>query len=292
MDQAFQDHIAGGLTTLASAWAITRRDGVVLGFTDHDCDLRFEDIVFRADSGMSATALQQSTGLAVDNAEALGALRDDSIAEVDIDAGRFDGAELRAWIVNWTEVSQRHLRFRGTIGEIKRAGGAFHAELRGLTEALNRPIGRVYQKPCSAVLGDHTCGFDVSTPGFSIDAVVRQVDDEGVLSFDALPGFEAGWFARGRLEVLDGAAAGLHGQIKRDEALAGAHKVALWVPLRIVPAVGARVRLSAGCDKRFETCRFKFDNTLNFQGFPDLPSEDWLMAVPARSGDLSGGSRR
>ncbi|MFD1511066.1 DUF2163 domain-containing protein [Lacimonas salitolerans] len=292
MDQAFQDHVAGGLTTLASAWAITRGDGVVLGFTDHDCDLRFDGIVFRADSGMTATAVQQGTGLAVDNAEALGALRDDSISEADIDAGRFDGAELRAWIVNWADVTQRHLRFRGTIGEIKRAGGAFHAELRGLTEALNRPIGRVYQKPCSAVLGDRTCHFDLSMPGFSADIVLRQIDDEGVMGFDALPGFEAGWFARGRLEVLDGAAAGLRGQIKRDEAAADGRKVALWVPLRAALAVGDRVRLIAGCDKRFDTCRFKFDNALNFQGFPDLPSEDWLMAVPARAGDQSGGSRR
>lgn len=292
MDQAFQDHVAGGLTTLASAWAISRSDGVVLGFTDHDCDLRFDGIVFRADSGMTATALQQGTGLAVDNAEALGALRDDSISESDIDAGRFDGAELRAWIVNWADVSQRHLRFRGTIGEIKRAGGAFHAELRGLTEALNRPIGRVYQRPCSAVLGDATCGFDLSTPGFAAEVVLRQVDERGEMRFDALPGFEPGWFARGRLNVLDGAAAGLRGQIKRDEAASEGRNVALWVPLRIAPAVGDRVRLSAGCDKRFDSCRFKFDNALNFQGFPDLPSEDWLMAVPARAGDLGGGSRR
>jgi len=265
MDQAFQDHVAGGLTTLASAWALTRGDGVVLGFTDHDCDLRFDGIVFRADSGMTATAVQQGTGLAVDNAEALGALRDDSISEADIDAGRFDGAELRAWIVNWADVTQRHLRFRG---------------------------GRVYQKPCSAVLGDRTCRFDLSMPGFSADIVLRQIDDEGVMGFDALPGFEAGWFARGRLEVLDGAAAGLRGQIKRDEAAADGRKVALWVPLRAALAVGDRVRLIAGCDKRFDTCRFKFDNALNFRGFPDLPSEDWLMAVPARAGDQSGGSRR
>jgi uncharacterized phage protein (TIGR02218 family) len=57
-------------------------------------------------------------------------------------------------------------------------------------------------------------------------------------------------------------------------------------------AVGDRVRLTAGCDKRMETCRLKFNNFLNFQGFPDLPGEDWVMAVPKKGNANTGGSRR
>ncbi|MBP6678136.1 MAG: DUF2163 domain-containing protein, partial [Paracoccus sp.] len=37
--------------TIARAWAVTGRDGMVLGFTDHDRELRFEGMVFRPDSG-------------------------------------------------------------------------------------------------------------------------------------------------------------------------------------------------------------------------------------------------
>ena len=292
MDAAFKEHIETGLTTLANAWAITRKDGVTLGFTDHDRNLQFEGILFRADSGMSASALHQTTGLSVDNAEALGALSDSAISAADIEAGRFDGAELRAWSVNWSDPRQRHLRFRGTIGEIKCAGGAFRAELRGLSEALNRPLGRVFQKPCSAVLGDHACRFDVNSPGFSTTVPVDHVESNGALRFAALAGFDEGWFQRGRLEVLDGEAKGLHGPIKQDESKADGRLITLWVPLRVPVFAGTSVRLIAGCDKRFETCRYKFNNALNFQGFPDLPSEDWLMAIPARSADLSGGSRR
>lgn len=292
MNAEFLEHVRSGLTTLASAWAITLTDGRVLGFTDHDCPLEFDGIVFAADSGLSATALQQTTGLAVDNAEALGALSDARIREADIEAGRYDGADLRAWIVNWADPAQRHLRFRGSIGEIRRAGGAFRAELRGLTEALNRPIGRVFQKPCTAVLGDRACGFDLARPGVAVEVALRGVDDDGTLLFDSMAGYAPGWFRRGALEILDGAAAGLKAQIKRDETVNDRRVIAPWVALRAPLAEGDLVRLTAGCDKRFETCRFKFDNALNFQGFPDLPAEDWLMAVPARSGDLGGGSRR
>jgi uncharacterized phage protein (TIGR02218 family) len=50
------------------------------------------------------------------------------------------------------------------------------------------------------------------------------------------------------------------------------------------------VRLEAGCDKRAETCRLKFANFLNFRGFPHLPGEDWLTAVPKAEGANDGGS--
>lgn len=84
-------HLATGLTTVCRCWAITRRDGQVLGFTDHDRDLSFEGILFRADTGLTAGVLLQTSGLAVDNAEAVGALTDAAIREEDITAGRFDG---------------------------------------------------------------------------------------------------------------------------------------------------------------------------------------------------------
>jgi len=43
-----QAHLDTGATTLARAWAVTRADCVVLGFTDHDRYLEFEGIVFLA----------------------------------------------------------------------------------------------------------------------------------------------------------------------------------------------------------------------------------------------------
>ena len=292
MDQAFRDHVAGGVTTLCRCWAVVRRDGAVHGFTDHDRDLGFDGIVFRAQTGLTAAALQQTTGLSVDNTEALGALSDAGLREADIDAGRFDGAEVRAWLVNWADVAVRWLQFRGSIGEIRRAGGAFRADLRGLTQALNQPLGRIYQKPCTAVLGDAACRFDLGTAGYTSDLVVAEVEGARVFRWDALAGFEAGWFARGRLEVLSGAAAGLWGMIKQDRSEDVGRVVELWQPLRAAIAAGDSLRLVAGCDKQMETCRLKFNNLLNYQGFPDIPGEDWVAAVPKSTKANTGGSLR
>lgn len=275
------EHLAGGCTTLCQAWAVRRADGVTLGFTDHDCDLAFDGIRFSAGSGLTAKALETVSGLAVDNSEAVGALTDAAISEADLRAGRYDGAEVQMWLVNWQEPSQRQLRFCGTIGEVTQAGGSFRAELRGLSEGLTRPITRVIQPGCDAMLGDGRCGFDLASPGYRQEFVVVQVTDGHVLHLADGAGFENGWFQRGKCSFVSGAARGLTGMVKRDQLRAGLRVVELWSAPALAVQAGDRVELVAGCDKRAATCKAKFGNFANFRGFPDLPTEDWLTAFPA-----------
>ncbi|MFP7570833.1 DUF2163 domain-containing protein [Marivita sp. S2033] len=291
--EALAEHLGGGCSTVARCWEVQRKDGTRFGFTDHDLDLEFDGLVFRAETGMSAAALQQGTGLAVDNSEAVGALSDGAVTEADIAAGRFDGARVTAWLVNWSDVTARKVLFRGSLGEITRSGGAFSAELRGLTEWLNRPVGRVFQAPCSAVLGGTGCGVDLSRAGMWGEGVISEVRDTGAIVLELEAEFEPDWFQRGRLNVLDGEAHGLWGAIKRDTSLnATARLIELWEPLRARLGVGDRAKLIVGCDKRFETCRAKFDNLVNFQGFPDIPQEEWVMIHPTMARSLGGGSLR
>jgi uncharacterized phage protein (TIGR02218 family) len=84
---------------VALCWTLTRRDGAVLGFTEHDADLVVEGVVCRAATGWTAAALEERTGLAVGNTEVAGGLSDAGITEADILAGRFDGARIAAFEV-------------------------------------------------------------------------------------------------------------------------------------------------------------------------------------------------
>lgn len=290
MSEELFAHLEGGTTTVCHAWEIQRKDGVWFGFTDHDCDLAFGGRIYRANSGLTARALQQTTGLSVDNTEAMGALSDMAVSEADILAGRFDGAGLVGWQVNWAAPQERALTFRGTIGEIARAGGAFQAELRGLTETLNQPQGRAFQRSCAAILGDAKCGFDLSQPGFSAEVALEGVDGNRVFRFSDLSGFGARWFEKGRLTVLSGAAQGVVGIIKNDRVEGEQRMIELWQQIGPQLAAGDMLRLEAGCDKRGETCRLKFGNFLNFRGFPDIPGEDWLTSYPVSSQINSGRS--
>ncbi|KEP71666.1 hypothetical protein DL1_01280 [Thioclava dalianensis] len=288
---ALKAHLASGSSTVARAWAVTRSDGEVLGFTDHDRALEFAGIRFAPESGMTAKALAQGTGLAVDNSEVYGALSSEAITEADILAGRYDGAELWAWIVNWAEPDEHALIFRGSLGELTRQEGAFTAELRGLAEALSVERGRVYHPRCAAVLGDGACRFDLAQPGFTFEGPVARTRDRVVFELVAVAGFQPRWFEKGRFRVLSGEAAGLVGLIKGDHLFgAEGREIELWQAIGAPVVAGDLVRLEAGCDKRAVTCREKFSNFINFRGFPHVPGEDWLVSYPVQGGAHDGGS--
>ena len=279
-------------TTRARFWRVVRRDGTVSGYTDHDRDVSFEGVLFRADTGLTAGAFERSTGLSVDNAEAAGALSDAGITEVDMAAGRYDGAEVTMWDADWADPADRRITFRGTFGEVTRAGGAFRVELRGLSEALNRPRGKVFQPLCPAVLGDGACGVDLSASGMHVELAVETAN-EGELGWSGFPALAAGHFTHGRVRVLDGEAAGLDGVVRRDLPLeGGGRRIELWASLGVLPASGDLVRIEAGCDKRAETCAAKFGNIANFRGFPHVPGEDWLTSYPVSAGRNDGGRLR
>lgn len=285
---ALADHLAGGCATVCRAWIVKRSDGLILGFTDHDLELVVDGTVCLAASGMTAGALQASTGLAVDNAEARGALSHDAIRDEDIRAGLWDAAEVTSYLVNWQSPMDFEILFRGSLGEISWGDGAFTAELRGLSEALNKTRGRVYQARCDAVLGDARCRVELG-PLFAVEAEVGAVSDDQEVDLPELRDYAPKWFDGGRLIVLTGNAGGAEERIKTDRTQDGVRRIGLWQSLRRQIAVGDRVRIEAGCDKRMVTCRVKFNNLLNFRGFPQIPGEDWLMSYPVSGGRNDGG---
>lgn len=288
---ALLSHLQTGATTVCRAWTLRRRDGMVLGFTDHDKDLVVDGVACRADTGMTARALQQTTGLSVDNTEAFGALSAVAITEADLEAGRYDGAEVQAYLVNWAADQDFIVQFRGQLGEISRVDGSFKAELRGLTDLLNRPHGMAYTPNCSAVLGDDRCRFNLAQPGYFVQLQIDSVEDGRTFLFEGFPSFDDRWFEGGRFEVTTGQASGLNGMVKIDRQDGLVRRVELWQSLRASVSAGDSVRILAGCDKTSSTCRAKFANFLNFRGFPHIPGEDWLASYPV-PGRPNGGARR
>src|SRR5262245_57555259 len=104
-----QDHLDTGVTTLCWCWKLTRADGAVMGFTDHDEDVVFGAVAYAAATGFSASEIQSQLGLAVDNLTAMGALSSAAITEADLAAGLYDDAAIEIWRVNWAAPDQRVL---------------------------------------------------------------------------------------------------------------------------------------------------------------------------------------
>lgn len=284
-----QTHLDTGATTLATCWRITRRDSFVIGFTDHDRALNFDGTDFLPDSGATGSALSSSADLAVDNADIEGALSAAALSGTDLAAGRYDGAEVEVFRVNWAAPDQRLLLKKGVIGEVKREGNAFRAELRGLSHALDQPTGRVYQRLCDVNVGSAECGVDLDDPAFKTSGTVTALRDEQSFVAGGFDTFDDGWFAHGLLTWETGANAGLSAHIKTQTSTGA---VALWLPAGAAIEIGDAFTATAGCDKRFATCREKFSNAVNFRGFPLMPGNDFVISYPLKSERNDGGKLR
>ncbi|HYF53947.1 MAG TPA: DUF2163 domain-containing protein [Salinarimonas sp.] len=265
--------LAAETSTLCRCWALIRRDGLVMGFTDHDRDIAFAGRAHRAGAGLDAAEAAAELGFAVGGGEVAGALVSAGITEADIAAGLYDDAAVETWLVDWRDPERRVLLDVAHMGEIRRADGAFVAELRGLAHRLDEERGRLYGATCAADLGDDRCRVDLTGAALRCEAGVAATDGALSLAAPALAGFAPGWFAGGRLAWTGGANAGTAVEVR---AHAG-DRLELWqrAPRPIAP--GDAFAVTAGCDKRFATCRDRFANAANFRGFPHMPGTDFLL---------------
>jgi uncharacterized phage protein (TIGR02218 family) len=113
----------------------------------------------------------------------------------------------------------------------------------------------------------------------------------GAFRTGGLSGYAAGWFTGGRLTWLSGANAGLFCEVRghaRPGPLAPA-TLDLWQPLPEPIAPGDAFAVAAGCDKTVTTCGAKFDNAVNFRGFPHMPGNDYVTGYAQGGAGNDGG---
>ncbi|MGP9811902.1 DUF2163 domain-containing protein [Rhodopseudomonas sp. NSM] len=286
---ALQARLDSGATTLAQCWIVRRRDGGVLGFTDHDRDLPIEGVTCRAGTGFAASEAAQRFDLSVDGAEISGALSDDLLREADLAAGRYDAATIESWLVDWSDPSLRMLTARGSLGEVRREGQAFTAELRGLADLLSQESGRLYTAGCGADLGDGRCRVDINHPTLRGAGHVTAALGTSTLAVAGLEAYAAGLFSAGRLSWTSGANAGAAIEVKQHRIVGGGVRLSLWQAMAEPIAIGDGFVVTAGCDKQFATCRDRFGNGVNFRGFPQIPGNDFVVGYPVPGAPGHGG---
>ena len=193
---------------------------------------RFDGVVFRASSGMDASALQSATGLSVDNAQAVGALSErrgqrgghpggavrrggDLAVAGGLGAARAAGADV-----------PRALRRDPAVGRRLRGGAA---RAGGGAERAGRAVGAADLRP--GARGREVRVRRERSRGSPARAWWRGRAGASIVG-GGLGGFAAGWFTHGALTWLTGANAGEKAAVKvdrpgdgrgaRPDALAGA----------------------------------------------------------------------
>ncbi|MGH6653326.1 MAG: DUF2163 domain-containing protein [Sphingopyxis sp.] len=269
---AAPDWLREELVTLAWCWRLARRDGVVVGLTSHDRDLMVDGTPYRAAPGMKPSALETKDSLEVETMDLEGAVSSAAIAAADLDAGRWDGAQLVLMVTDWSAPDAAPVVVaRGELGAVERRGAAFAAELQGVLRSLDGPACPATSPSCRAALGDRACRIDLAP----LTHVRRVVAVDGrTVTLDAP--VAAGTLAFGELLWTQGAACGLASPVIADDGTV----LTLAEAPGVLPDLPARVRLTEGCDRQLATCSARFANAANFRGEAHLPGNDLLTRYP------------
>ena len=252
-------------------WKVTRKDGVILGFTTHTRDLTVDGVLYQMLGGLTTSAVKSSEGLSVDNLAVSAFLTAQS--EGDILRGVYDGAMVEVFVVNYFNLGLGKLTEKvGFLGEVTRADGIFHAELRGLMDMLRTKIGRVYTAGCDARLGDARC----KVPLTPVDGLITIPTSAKSFQSVAITGSPEHMYTSGTVVFLSGQNTG----VTRDIRYQNNTDVVLFLAPPFPLMTGDAVSLTVGCDKTKYTCIHTFNNVLNFRGFDFVPTIEQVFDSP------------
>ena len=289
LSAAFLEHIEGARTSLVTCLLMVRVDGLVFGFHTYDEPLTYNGVVYEPAASFDPTDIAVANQMDVDNLTIEGVLSSDSITEDDLRAGRWDYAEFRLFQLNWSDLSMGEKKDRkGTLGQVVLGRQMFTAELLGMMQAYTTSIGEITSPGCRANLGDARCQVDLQfggspsvgsppTTAFTVTGTVDAAPNFYTLT-DAARVEPDGYFNNGVITFLDGQLEGLAFEVKT-------YTIGSWTVFVPLPydAAGRAYTMHAGCDKRFDTCRDRFNNTVNFRGENWLRGPDALVQVGRHS---------
>lgn len=244
-------HKAGPMTTLCKIMRMERTDGVVLGFTDLDVNVTYDDgdgaVIYDASQGMLPSTIAMQGALSVENAEVAGLIADldTGINPEDVRAGLYDYAKLRVYQVNYEDLTMGHEWLgKGSLGECTIQDGRVISEYRGLSQPLKQNVCDLYSLTCRAQYGDAKCGKPLEW----FEGTVTAQGTDPTSEFDTDLAQADDYFTPGAVEFLTGKNAGRTLEIIKYESGA----ISLLLPLYYPPLVGDTFRARIDCNKQYD----------------------------------------
>jgi len=134
------------------------------------------------------------------------------------------------------------------------------------------------------------CKVDLTNAAFRSTGTVVSVFSGRVLTVSGLENNANDFYALGKLTFTAGLNNGLAFEVKTHD-VGTVTTLELWTETPFSVAASDTFLVTAGCAKDGETCRVKFSNLINFQGFEFIPGNDFVSRFPSRGGaDQDGNS--
>ncbi len=272
--------VANKVHRFALLWRITRVDGAIFRFTNHNTTINYAGHDYVPASGFSATAREKNDGLKDRNYESVGAITSDAITFEDLRAGKFREAKVEEMVIDWKlpwadpfETQVSYIVSANFTGEV------WNVQLEGVTHRLKQTVGRVYSRMCDVkAFGDNRCNVSGGESAFTYTA--QTVTGVNVPRKDfqtSVTGYATNNFKHGYLRFTSGLNDNVTMEINKSF---GSGRIVLWIPMAFDVAIGDTFNIVVGCDRLLATCRDKFANAANFKGFPFIPGTAATLVTP------------
>lgn len=266
-----------GVHRWATCWKIERTDGVNLTFTDHDRPVTVDGEDYSPAIAPSASARQKTEGLGrVMDVEVRGFIDSVLITDDDLRAGKYRGAKVTEFLVDWRfPFAGKFQTLVYWIRETTFDRESWSAQCEGLLGRMKNKVGQVLNRTCRHTLGDSSC--QVNTAALAVTGAASTILTDR-LKFTA-SGFSGadGFYDGGLLTWTSGLNTGLTSEVK--EFLASGATITLQLSTPYTIAASDDFTLIPGCDKNLTTCKDKFNNVINFGGYPTLVGVDKQYAT-------------
>lgn len=269
------------VTNLVTCWKLVLKDGSKKGFTEHVEDIILEDdlnVKYESSTGYTPTNISSSDKYNVDNLDVKALLKSTSISESDLLAGKYDYAEVYIFQIDYTQkpfLLSNAIKFRkGILGEVKITNNIFNAEIRGLMQYFQNNIEDYYQPACSAIFCDSKCKLNILD--FTETDTVLNIVNNKIITCENLSTYETDDFNFGYIKFTSGLNKDIKYDIKKFTKNLDTQTIELQLPVNYTVDIGSVFEIVIGCDKDKNTCKTRFNNYINFGGFPDVPGMDAL----------------
>ena len=262
--------------TISNLIRIELKDGTEYGYTDFDTALTVDGVTYVVAPGLQKVNMTLTANAEVSNQELSSAWVD--APEADLKGGLFDSATIEVAWCSWKHPEfGRLIVFTGQLGEITWTEEGFSADIVSYMKNLELNVGNTFTANCRHSLFSVPevgmvggCGINkasytftgtvsaVGTPKWTFNSTLIQAD---------------GYFTNGSIKFTSGNNAGLSAMIKTHSA----GLLTLALPTAFTFAVGDTFEIVGGCDKTLETCKNKFNNVLNFGGFPHITPDSQVQ---------------
>ena len=279
MPDEFRAALESRVTRMCWCFIVTREDGTVLGFTDHNEPLEVEGVTCEPETGFDASTLDTTLGTVTDGTDIVGLIDDERITRDDLELGLWDNATVRMLRVDWTNPSQFAEMPRHQIAEVEITSDTLAATLQSALTEFSEERGRLLEHDCSVVFGGPECGIDLATLALEAEVIALGSD---YIEASGLTGFEDAHFDLGKVVFADGEEAFI---LRHD-----GNRLTFFDPLIGARAVEDQITITPGCDLSFATCK-AYGNADNYRGFPFMLGSDAVIQQGAYAGQLGGVSQ-